>query len=229
MVLITGIPNLTNKLIVFKSKWRCLQNSHFRSEHINLVPTVILVIIRKEIIQITIPLQSLRVLTYQKVVDSIHFSVLFQHCCFHNAKTLCDRWVQSCVIHWGWPQRVALSLLSMLGYFCLFIWQHYCCDMFVCLYTHTVSYCSRVGNTKHENVVFCVSCISIQTRWFQVETRNKHEKLNKHEKIENSIESINSSRLHCTLKCILHCTSPSHLEILMLVSFNSTSSTYLDT
>ena len=33
-----------------------------------------------------------------------------------------------------------------------------------------------LGNTKHENLVFRVSCISIQTRKPQDETRNKHEK-----------------------------------------------------
>ena len=43
----------------------------------------------------------------------------------------------------------------------------------------TLSNCNmptRDGNTKHENLVFRVSCISIQTRKPQVETRNKHEK-----------------------------------------------------
>ena len=39
-----------------------------------------------------------------------------------------------------------------------------------------VLYC-RVQNTIHENVVFRVSCISIQTRSNKIETRYKHEKI----------------------------------------------------
>ena len=84
--------------------------------------------------------------------------------------------------------------------------------------------CTRDGNTKHENLVFRVSCISIQTRnpkskhetnTIKVETRNKHEKL------EN---------LHVLLDCLSTIIFPLssrlsliHIETLMLVSSNSIS------
>ena len=82
----------------------------------------------------------------------------------------------------------------------------------------------RVGNTKHENLVFRVSCISIHTRELQVETRDKHEKSRNTKQTQKIGKFTYNPRYfnsyHSPLRFRL---SPIYFETLIIGSSNSIS------